>query len=183
MPLIVLVAALLGTCHGLHARPTLRSTCRASRVHPIVARVESGATTKGMTSVALVELGSGCCHSINPTKAAIRACNAAVEWNSIKVRTIIPGSYDAMRVHVHIACPQPAELDLDAIAQCFPYGTLMPISAVEGGMLGSSRAGLPEDEPPEAMMCVANACVTVGWGCPDEGAGAVAAAEVSSGTT
>ena len=32
-------------------------------------------TSKGMATVAIVELGSGCCHSLNPTKAAIRACN------------------------------------------------------------------------------------------------------------
>ena len=50
-------------------------------------------TSKGMNRVALVEFGSGCCHSDNSAKAAVRACNDAVEWNSIKVRTIIPGSY------------------------------------------------------------------------------------------
>ena len=57
----------------------------------------------------------------------------------------------------------PDEVDLDAVAACFPYGTLLPIFVTEGGMLGSSRAGLPEDEPKEALMTVANACVTVGW--------------------
>ena len=93
----------------------------------------------------------------------MRACNDAVEWNSIKVRTIIPGSYDAMRVHVHLAVPNPDQVDLDAVAACFPYGTLLPIFVTQGGMLGSSRAGLPEDEPKEALMTVANACVTVGW--------------------
>ena len=134
------------------------------RVGSIVA--SEGSTSKGMTSVALVELGSGCCHALNPTKAAVRACNDAVEWNSIKVRTIIPGSYDAMLVHVHIACPRPDLLDLSEVAQCFPYGTLVPMTITEGGMLASSRAGLPEDEPTEAMMTVANACVTVGYGQP-----------------
>ena len=120
-------------------------------------------TSKGMNRVALVEFGSGCCHSDNSAKAAVRACNDAVEWNSIKVRTIIPGSYDAMRVHVHLAVPNPDQVDLDAVAACFPYGTLLPIFVTEGGMLGSSRAGLPDDEPKEALMTVANACVTVGW--------------------
>ena len=143
------------------------AACLGWRAGPIVARVESGSTSKGMSSVALVELGSGCCHAINPTKAAIRACNNAVEWNSIKVRTIIPGGYDAMLVHVHIACPSPELLNLAQVAACFPYGTLLPIEVEEGGMLGSSRAGLPRDEPPEAMMTVANACVTVGWGAAD----------------
>ena len=119
-----------------------------------------------MSSVCLVELGSGCCHGINPTKAAVRACNDAIEWNSVKVLTIIPGGYEAMLVHVQIAVPRPSELDLGEIASCFPYGRLLPIVATEGGMLGSSRAGLPADEPSEAMMTVANVCVTVGFGKP-----------------
>lgn len=124
---------------------------------------ESGATSKGMSSVALVELGSGCCHGAKMTKAAVRACNNAVEWNSIKVRTIIPGSYDAMKVHLHLGVPEPAEVDLGEVANCFPYGTLLPIQVERGGLLGSSRAGLAEDEPNEAKMTVAVACVTIGW--------------------
>lgn len=138
------------------------STNRAGRV------TCSASYSKGLTHAALVELGSGCCHYNNSTKAAIRACNNAVEWNSVKVRTIIPGSYDAMRVHVHLAVPDPENIDLDAIASCFPYGTLLPIKVERGGMLGSSRTGLPEDEPTEALMTVACACVTIGWGNPEE---------------
>jgi len=121
-----------------------------------------------MTHVALVELGSGCCHYDDSTKAAIRACNDAIEWNSVKVRTIIPGSYDAMRLHVHLGVPDPDSLDLDAISACFPYGTLLPIEVDVGGLRGSSRAGLVADEPPEAHMTVAVACVTVGWGEPTD---------------
>ena len=52
------------------------------RSRPLVAQ----ATSKGLTHVALVELGSGCCHGGNGTKAAVRACNSAIEWNSVKVR-------------------------------------------------------------------------------------------------
>ena len=44
-------------------------------------------TSKGMGNVALVELGSGCCHGDDSTKAAVRACNDAIEWASVKVRT------------------------------------------------------------------------------------------------
>ena len=116
-----------------------------------------------MQKVALVELGSGCCHGGNSTKAAIRACNDAVEWNSIKVRTIIPGSYNGMKVHVQLGVPAPSEVDVDAVARCFPYGTLLPIAVESGGLLGSSRAGLTADEPPEAHMTVAVACVTIGF--------------------
>ena len=118
--------------------------------------------SKGFNTVALVEQGSGCCHGVNSTKAAIRACNDAIEWNSVKVRTIIPGGYDALRLHVHIGVPNPETLDVALIKACFPYGRA-DIQAVEGGLRSSSRAGLAKDEPPEGLMTIANACVTVGY--------------------
>jgi hypothetical protein len=59
--------------------------------------------------------------------------------------------------------PSPAQVDLAAVAACFPYGTLLPVLVEEGGLLGSSCAGLPADEPTEALMTFAVACVTVGW--------------------
>ena len=95
---------------------------------------------KGMNRVCLVELGSGCCHGNDSTKATIRACNNAIEWNSVKVRTIIPGSYDAMVLHVHVAVPAPETVDLAAVAACFPYGSLQPILVEEGGLRGSVSA-------------------------------------------
>ena len=122
------------------------------RTSLVRSRIESGSTSKGMAKVALVELGSGCCHNTNSTKAAIRACNNAIEWNSVKVTTIIPGGYDALRLHVQIGVPSPETVDLDAVARCFPYGQLLPVAVEEGGLLGSSRAGVPSDEPPEAKM-------------------------------
>ena len=122
------------------------------RTSLVRSRIESGSTSKGMAKVALVELGSGCCHNTNSTKAAIRACNNAIEWNSVKVTTIIPGGYDALRLHVQIGVPSPETVDLAAVARCFPYGQLLPVAVEEGGLLGSSRAGVPSDEPPEAKM-------------------------------
>ena len=118
---------------------------------------------KGMNQVALVEFGSGCCHFNNSTKAAIRACNDAIEWNSVKVRTIIPGSYDAMKIHVHLSVPAPETVDMEAIKGCFPYGPPPEILVEHGGQLGSTRAGLPGEEPNEGLMTIACACVTVGW--------------------
>ena len=112
-------------------------------------------TSKGMTHVALVELGSGCCHGGNVTKAAIRACNNAIEWNSVKVRTIIPGSYDAMRLHVHLAVPAPEELDLDAVSDCFPYGNLLPATKLRDAPLSSMTTVriTPPEDPSRAMAC------------------------------
>jgi hypothetical protein len=47
--------------------------------------------TKGMDRVAVVHTGLGCCHGRNATKAAIRAIRDAIDYNSVKIRTIIPG--------------------------------------------------------------------------------------------
>lgn len=141
--------------------------CAALRA-PLPMMASEALAGKGMNKVALVELGSGCCHGDDSTKAAIRACNDAIEWNSVKVRTIIPGGYEAMVLHVHLAVPSPETVDLDAIAKCFPYGNLQPVLVECGGLLGSSRSNLPADEPREGLMTVANACVTVGWNDEDD---------------
>jgi len=92
------------------------------------------------------------------------------------VRTIIPGSYEAMRLHVQLAVPEPEAVDLDPVAACFPFGTLVRVDVEQGGLRASSRAGLLAEEPAEAHMTVAVACVTVGWGDPDA-AGAGSALE------
>lgn len=68
-----------------------------------------------------------------------------------------------MKIHVQLGVPRPEEVDVDAVATCFPYGTLLPICVEKGGLLGSSRAGLAADEPDEAHMTVACACVTIGF--------------------
>jgi|TARA_B110001469_G_C9384473_1_gene199021 uncharacterized protein (TIGR02058 family) len=136
---------------SLNVGPSIRHAQR-HRTPLVRSRVESGSTSKGMAKVALVELGTGCCHNTNSTKAAIRACNDAIEWNSVKVSTIIPGGYDALRLHVQIGVPAPETVNLDSVARCFPYGQLLPVAVAEGGLLGSSRAGVPSDEPTEALM-------------------------------
>ena len=127
---------------------------------PPLARAAGG---KGIENIALVELGSGCWHGDNSTKAAVRACNNAVEWASVKVRNIIPGAYESMKLHVHLGVPNPDQVDLKQIASCFPYGRLQPILLEKGGLLGSSRGGVASEETVDGLMTVACACVTIGW--------------------
>lgn len=140
-------------------------------------------STKGMDKVVVVQTGCGCCHGRDITKASIRACRDAIEYNSIKIRTIIPGGYDAMRIHVQIGVPNlPSEtttnttrtsssssvplLDLDAIAAEFPYGQLIqPIDVVMGGGLLASNgmyiAGTSGQAKDDLTLAVA--CVTIGY--------------------
>ena len=118
-----------------------------------------------MDKVVVVQIGCGCCHGRNPTKAAVRACRDAIDYNSIKIRTIIPGGYDSMKIHVQIGVPQLVEndIDLDEIAREFPYGTLLPIVVEAGGLLGSNTARLPGTGEAKEDMTVAIACVTIGY--------------------
>ena len=53
------------------------------------------------------------------------------------------------------------------------------VEVADGGLLGSSRAGLTADEPAEAHMTVAVACVTVGFGEPPGDSSGEAAEEES----
>ena len=145
--------------------PMLLGLLVPQRTRPIHMSTRIG---KGMDRVCLVELGSGCCHGSNSTKAAIRACNDAIEWNSVKVRNIIPGSYDAMILHVQLGVPSPETVDVEMVASCFPYGKLQPILVTRGGMLASSREGLPDDEPNAGLMTIACACVTVGYNAAED---------------
>ena len=79
-------------------------------------------------------------HGQNATKAAIRACRNAIEFNSIpSIGKLVPGGYNGLLLHVLLAVP-PAyqhELDLDAIRQVFPYGTVQ-FTIQNGGMVASS---------------------------------------------
>ena len=152
-------------CASLLAGGLLQQSASSRTSRPVLlAQADSlDGTAKGLATVALVELGSGCCHGEDDTKAAVRACNAAVEWASIKVRNIIPGGYEAMKLHVHLATPNPAKVDLERVADCFPYGELCAVQLERGGLLASSRGNLAAAEPAAGRMTVANVCVTVGW--------------------
>jgi uncharacterized protein (TIGR02058 family) len=93
----------------------------------------------------------------------------AIEYNSVKIRTIIPGGYKAMKIHVQLGVPKiPINIgeeafDLQAIADEFPYGELLPILVEDGGMLASNGVNLPGMGEPKEDMTLAVACVTIGY--------------------
>ena len=119
-----------------------------------------------MDKVLFVEIGFGNDqHGQNPTKAAVRACRNAIEFNSIpSIRDIVPGGYDNMLLRVQIGLPVPEEdVDLDEVAKVFPYGNLLPIEVVPGGMKASSGIALPEMGDTTDEMVIAIAVVTVGY--------------------
>jgi len=129
--------------------------------------VASSSSVQAMEQVLIVELGFGCDqHGQNATKAAIKACRNAIEWNSLPaMRQLIPsGSYDDMKIRLQLAVPGDAkEIDQEKVKKVFPYGQLLPIEFQKGGMLAKSGIALPEMGDTNDDWVVVVAAVTVGW--------------------
>uniref|UniRef100_A0A7S0SHI2 Uncharacterized protein n=1 Tax=Mantoniella antarctica TaxID=81844 RepID=A0A7S0SHI2_9CHLO len=125
-----------------------------------------GPQALGMTQVLFVEVGMGADqHGQDATKAAVRACRNAIEFNSIpSIRAIVPGGYDAMKLHIQIGAPEGAKIDLAKVRAVFPYGNIVdPIDVCVGGLLAKSGIAIPEmgDKNDDFVICVAS--VTVGY--------------------
>ena len=120
----------------------------------------------GMKEVLFVEVGFGCDqHGQDGTKAVVRACRNAIEFNSIpSIGRIVPGGYESMKLHVQVGVPMDAEdVDLARVAAVFPYGTLLPVEIQRGGLLARSGIVLPAMGDSNDDMIVAVAAVTVGY--------------------
>jgi hypothetical protein len=137
-----------------------------------------------MDRVAVVQTGLGCCHGRNVTKAAIRAIRDAIDYNSVKIRTIIPGGYDNLKIHLQLgvpslinvldeeaddsynraSCGDGMALDTKAIMEEFPYGTVvMPLDIRTGGLLASNGVKLAGTGVPKEDMTLVVACVSIGY--------------------
>ena len=121
---------------------------------------------RGMQRVLFSECGFGADqHGQDATKAALRACRNAIEFNSIpSVRALVPGGYDGMKVHVHLGVPKGATVDAAAVQASFPYGEVLPVVVERGGGLRTrSWISIPamEDANDDFLIVVAN--VSVGY--------------------
>eukprot|EP00904_Undaria_pinnatifida_P006425 jgi/Undpi1/2912/HiC_scaffold_14.g06289.m1 len=120
----------------------------------------------GMSKVLFVEVGFGNDqHGQDATKACVRACRNAIEFNSLpSMNAIVPGGYANMKLRVQLAVPVPEEdVDVEAIKRVFPYGQLLPVEFQAGGMRASSGMELPELGDVGDDMIIAISCVTVGY--------------------
>jgi uncharacterized protein (TIGR02058 family) len=75
------------------------------------------------------------------TKAALRAVRNAIEFNSIPgIIEAVPGGREEMLISLKLGIPanressDPMEVDLNEVAKVFPYGRLLPIDVVVGGL-------------------------------------------------
>ena len=116
--------------------------------------------------VLFVECGFGNdSHGQNPTKAAIRACRNAIEFNSIpSINRLVPGGYDQLKLEVLLAVPKQYQetLDLEQVRQVFPYGTVV-FEIQDGGMVAPSGIAIDELGDKNEDMIVVCCSVTVGY--------------------
>lgn len=118
-----------------------------------------------MEMVLFVECGFGNDqHGQNMTKAVVKACRNAIEFNSLPcVRHIVPNGYDGLVVNVKVGCTRPDEVDVLAVKDCFPYGKVY-VQLVQGGLEAKSGVRIKEMGDTDDSMLLAVVAVTVGYG-------------------
>ena len=78
-------------------------------------------------------------------------------------REVVPGGYDSTKVHVKLGVPMPdKQVKLEEIKKCFPYGTVLDVQIVQGGLAACSGINVPAMGDAEDAMVVCVAAVTVG---------------------
>ncbi|XP_020583657.1 uncharacterized protein LOC110026832 isoform X3 [Phalaenopsis equestris] len=91
-----------------------------------------------------VEMGVGYDqHGQDITAAAMKACRDAISSNSIPAfrRGSIPGvNIDQMKLQIKLGVPHSTQqsLDIERVKSVFPYGQIVNIEVVDGGMICSS---------------------------------------------
>ena len=122
--------------------------------------------TRHVQTVLFVECGFGSdAHGQNVTKAAVRACRNAIEFNQIPgIGDLIPGGRDQLKLDVLLGVPHPYtnHLDLAPIRACFPYGTVH-IQCNTGGLVAASGTIIAEMGDTNEDMIIVCAAVTVGY--------------------
>ena len=109
-----------------------------------------------MRQIYFIELGSGVdLRGQSMTKAAVRAVRDAIGTNLIpSVPLLTGGEPDKLQVNVRLAVPDPeAELDLDAVREVFPVGSIT-FEVIPGGMITDNGIG--------DRAVIVNAAVEVG---------------------
>ena len=117
-------------------------------------------------NVLFIELGFGNdSHGQDVTKAAVRACRNAIEFNSIpSIQRLVPGGYDQLKLDVVLAVPPKykSTLKIEACANVFPYGSIR-FQIQDGGMIARSGIAIDRLGDKNDDMIVVCCSVTVGY--------------------
>ncbi|MCT2537858.1 Lin0512 family protein [Aquibacillus koreensis] len=119
-----------------------------------------------MEKIIFVETGMGIdVHGQDVTKAAVRAVENAIHFNSMPgIRDYLPEqSLDNMHVNVKLAVPMDKELlDHDRVKKEIPYGTVT-VEVMDGGMATTSGIILEDKQDKNDLMYIVIASVEVGY--------------------
>ncbi|XP_061363467.1 uncharacterized protein LOC133307062 [Gastrolobium bilobum] len=149
------------------SRPT-----RATSAPMEVERSEGSSANSGSSppmKLLFVEMGVGYDqHGQNITAAAMRACGDAISSNSIPAfrRGSIPGvSFDQMKLQIKLGVPHSLQksLDIEKVKSVFPYGKIMNVEVVDGGLICSSGVHVEEMGDKNDDCYIVNAAVYVGY--------------------
>eukprot|EP01018_Ginkgo_biloba_P000870 Gb_08784 [translate_table: standard] len=119
--------------------------------------------------VLFVEMGVGYDqHGQDITVAAMRACRDAISSNSIPAfRTgAVPGvNFDQMKLKIKLGVPHSTQgsLDIQRVKSVFPYGNIIDVEVVDGGLVCSSGVCLESLGDKNDDCYIVNAAVYVGY--------------------
>lgn len=160
--------------HLISSRPAVGQ--RTQRYHHLVRFAMSRSGSRGIDNrmvgvphvenVLFVECGFGNdSHGQNPTKAAVRACRNAIEFNSIpSIQRLVPNGYDDLKLDVILAVPPKyqSKLNIEECAKVFPYGSIR-FQIQDGGMIAPSGIAIDRLGDTNDDMIVVCCSVTVGY--------------------
>ena len=158
--------------HGGCARALARScTNNASSAEWTAAGlgVQMAGPNEFLNRLLFVQTGFGCDQhgdrSKGSTKAAMRALRDAISFNSIPgMIHAVPGGRANMLIHVKLGVPPEYPfVDLEEVAKVFPYGRLMPIEVVLGGLTFGCGRIVPELGDEDDTAIIACAAVSLGY--------------------
>ncbi len=94
----------------------------------------------------------------------VRACRNAIEFNSISIKKIVPGGYDAMKLNVILGVPSKYQntLDLEEVKKVFPYGEVQ-FTVQDGGLIAPSGRIIESLGDKNDDMLIVCAAVQVGY--------------------
>lgn len=131
----MLSSALLLVCsltisHAFLLRPSIPKTTIHTPTHTatetsvttMASSSSSGSTSfQGMKQVLFKQIGcGGDQHGQEATKAAVKACRNAIEFNSLpSIKQIVPGGYEGMKLRVELAVPvEKHQIDEEQVCLC-----------------------------------------------------------------
>ncbi|KAK4745400.1 hypothetical protein SAY87_011712 [Trapa incisa] len=161
----------------LNPRPSCRShpqfSCPVRAIRTAMEHSHAAAAVEGSNLPAMkllfVEMGVGYDqHGQDITVAAMRACRDAISSNSIPAfrRGSIPGvTFGQMKLIIRLGVPHSLQqsLDIDRVKSIFPYGEIINVEVVDGGMICSSGVLVEEMGDKNEDCYIVNAAVYVGY--------------------